>query len=206
VIPFIINRERCDFPVMGGWERLPEENPNPRQQLLNELISDTAYRPNAAELTDAILFQAAREHLARHQPRVFFIGLLETDHWGHKGRYDLLLDSAHAADDFIRRIWDLAQSMDQYRDKTTLIVTTDHGRGSGLENWKHHGAKIEGAEDMWMAFLGPDTPALGERKNCDRVTQSQVAATLAALLSEDYHAAVPRTGQPIADVLAKRLK
>jgi hypothetical protein len=52
-----------------------------------------------------------------------------------------------------------------------------------------------------MAFLGPDTPPLGERTNCDLVTQSQIAATLAAFLGEDYHQAVPRSGTPIKDVL-----
>ena len=93
------------------------------------------------------------------------------------------------------------QTIDQYQGKTTFIITTDHGRGSGPKDWKNHGKTIEGAEDMWMAFLGPDTPPLGERKNCDRVTQSQVAATLAALLGEDYHAAEARSGIPIKDVL-----
>ncbi|WP_373649133.1 alkaline phosphatase family protein [Schlesneria sp. DSM 10557] len=204
VIPYIINRERCGFPVMGGWERVPEENPSSQQQILNELIEDTIHRPNDAELNDTFIFQAAREHLKRHQPRVLFVSFLETDHWGHAGRYDHLLESAHVVDDYVRRLWELVQSLDQYRDKTTIILTTDHGRGSGLENWKHHGAKYEGAEDMWMAFLGPDTPPLGERTNCDRVTQSQVAATLAALLGKDYCAAVPNAGKPVADALPKK--
>ena len=64
-----------------------------------------------------------------------------------------------------------------------------------------HGANVHGAEDMWMAFLGPDTPPLGERTNCDRVTQSQIAATLAALLGEDYHGAIPTSGPVITQVL-----
>ena len=200
VIPFIFNRERCGFPVMGGWERLPEPNPNPRQQLLNELIVDTT-RPNDAEVIDSFLFQAAREHLLRHKPRVFFVGFLETDAWGHAGRYDNLLTSANTVDQYIQRLWELMQSMDQYRGTTTFIITTDHGRGSGLVDWKNHGKAIEKAEDMWMAFLGPDTPPLGERKNCERVTQSQIAATLAALLGEDYHAEVKHSGAPIQDVL-----
>jgi hypothetical protein len=54
-----------------------------------------------------------------------------------------------------------------------------------------------------MAFLGPDTAALGERKQAPPVTESQVAATLAALLGEDYHGAVPKSGAPIAEVLGK---
>jgi hypothetical protein len=54
---------------------------------------------------------------------------------------------------------------------------------------------------IWMAFLGPDTPALGERSNVAPVTQNQIAATLAALFGEDYAAAVPKAGNPITDVL-----
>lgn len=200
VTPYIINRERCQFPVMGGWEPLPEPNPNPRQQLLNELIADTT-RPNSAEVIDSILYQAAREHLERHKPRVMYIGFLETDAWGHAGRYDNLLTSANAVDQYIQRIWELLQSIDQYRDKTTLIISTDHGRGTGPTDWKNHGKTIVGCEEMWMAFLGPDTPPLGERTNCDPVTQSQIAATLAAFLGEDYHAAEPRSGAVISDVL-----
>jgi hypothetical protein len=54
-----------------------------------------------------------------------------------------------------------------------------------------------------MAFLGPDTPALGERTDCPPVTQSQVAATLAAFLGEDYTKQVPQAGKPVADVLPR---
>ena len=91
--------------------------------------------------------------------------------------------------------------LDQYRGKTTFILTTDHGRGGAPENWKHHGAKIDGAENIWMVFLGPDTQALGERSACDPVTQSQVAATLAAFLGEDYGKAVPQAGPAVPSVL-----
>jgi hypothetical protein len=57
--------------------------------------------------------------------------------------------------------------------------------------------------ETWMAFLGPDTPALGERKAVVPVTESQGAATLAALLGEDYHGAVPLSASPIEDVFGK---
>ncbi len=91
--------------------------------------------------------------------------------------------------------------MPQYRDKTTLIVAVDHGRGDGPEEWKHHGAKIKGAENIWIAIIGPDTPALGERMNSGLHTQSQIAATVAAALGEDYCAAQPKAAKPIAEAL-----
>ena len=53
-----------------------------------------------------------------------------------------------------------------------------------------------------MAFLGPDTQALGERANVAAVTQNQIAATLAAFLGEDYTADISKAGKPIGDVLS----
>ncbi len=196
VVPFIINRERCGFPVMGGWEPVPDILNSPRMALLNDLIRDTT-PANNAEMFDSFVFQAAHQYLVAKHPRVFFVDFLETDHWAHSGRYDLVLQAAHQVDDYVRRLWETVQSLDQYRGKTTFILTTDHGRGFAPENWKHHGAKIEGAQNIWMAFLGPDTQPLGERTNCPTVTQSQIAATLAAFLGEDYCKSVPQAGQPI---------
>ncbi len=49
----------------------------------------------------------------------------------------------------------------------------------------------------------PDVPGLGERKDVPAVTQSQIAATAAALLGEDYVAEVPKAGKPIAAVLGR---
>jgi len=205
VTPFIINRERCGFPVMGGWESVPSALTGPRMDLLNELIRDTT-PANNAEVFDAFIFQAAREYLVTHHPRVLFVGFLETDHWAHEGRYDLVLRAAQKFDDYTRRLWEIAQSLDQYRGKTTFILTTDHGRGLAPQNWKHHGAKIDGAQNIWMAFLGPDTPALGERTACDPVTQNQIAATLAAFLGEDYGKSIPQAGPPVAAVLPNAVK
>ena len=48
--------------------------------------------------------------------------------------------------------------MPEYRDQTTLILTADHGRGDAPVEWRSHGAKIKGAERIWIGVLGPDTP------------------------------------------------
>jgi hypothetical protein len=73
-------------------------------------------------------------------------------------------------------------------------------RHTSLE-WKSHGEKIPESKYIWMAFAGPGTRALGERSHIAPVTQNQIAATLAALLGEDYGAAVNRAGKVIQDVV-----
>jgi len=91
--------------------------------------------------------------------------------------------------------------MSCYRGKTTLIFSPDHGRGDGAAEWRDHGEKVPDSKYIWMAFLGPDTPALSERSSVRAVTQDQIAATLAALLGEDYNAEVSNAGMPMSDVL-----
>ena len=85
-----------------------------------------------------------------------------------------------------------------------MIFTPDHGRGEAPVQWKSHGEKVPDSKYIWMAFMGPDTRALGERSNVGGVEQNQVAATLAALLGEDYPAAMPKAGKAITDVLPVR--
>jgi len=76
-----------------------------------------------------------------------------------------------------------------------------HGRGDPPRCWRDHGEKVKGSKAIWIAVLGPDTPALGERANTAVVTQGQVAATIAALLGEDYLADAPKSARPLADVI-----
>ena len=140
---------------------------------------------------DVFTMEAARAALAARRPRVLYIGLGETDEWGHGRRYDLYLDAAHNTDRFLAATWQELQKQPHYRGKTALIVTTDHGRGSTRVDWTDHGKKVPGAEFVWIAVLGPDTPAVGERENVE-VTRGQVDATIAKLLGEDFNAASPK--------------
>jgi hypothetical protein len=102
-----------------------------------------------------------RIHSSSTNPRVIYVGFGETDDWAHSGRYDLYLEAARQTDDYIRRLWELLQSMDQYAGKTALLMTTDHGRGDTIEDWKSHNAVIEGSERIWIAAMGPGVPAKG---------------------------------------------
>ena len=199
----IINADRSGVPVADGWTRGGVTGTGtPREALLRELFATTVrYWPD--NNWDALTHQAAMDHLAVRKPRVLFIGYGETDEWAHAGRYDLYLRSVHQVDAYLAQLWAQVQSDPQYRDRTTLIVTTDHGRGDGPK-WRDHGKDVVGAENIWMAVLGPDTPALGARSNIPAVRQAQVAATIAALLGTDWQAAEPRAAPPIPGVTPDR--
>lgn len=192
----IFNRERAGIDVIDGWATPFPSPANARQATINDLYGTTMqlWENNAY---DAHMHLTTKEYIRTKKPRLLFVGYGETDEWAHAGFYDMLLQSAHRVDGYIKDLWETMQAMPEYRGNTTFLITTDHGRGDGAEDWKHHGEEVVGAEYIWMAMLGPDTPAAGEVVGGERTTQSQVAATIAALLGEDYNTAAPKAGAPL---------
>lgn len=195
----ILNRDRAtQMHVRTAWETPFKPPRNARQAQLNELFERTSRANWGNGMTfDAFTGASVMEYVRTERPHVLYVALGETDEWAHSGRYDHMLRSARAADRFVAELWALYQSMPATRGRTTFIITTDHGRGTGLRAWRDHGAQVVGSEQIWIALLGPDTPALGERVDVPPVTQSQVAATVAGLLGYDWIAVNPRAGEPL---------
>jgi hypothetical protein len=193
--PFILNRERNGLPINAGWEPT-DERPLAEKVELAAMASHEIPGPWDEVRFDVLTFQAAFDYLKQKKPRVLYISLGETDEWGHLGRYDEYLRAAQRVDGFVKLLWETAQSLPEYRGKTSILLTADHGRGYGHE-WRSHGVKIKGSENIWMAVLGPRTKAMGEMSAIDPVTQSQVAATVAALVGEDYAGEVKTAAPPL---------
>ena len=201
----IFNGARSHLPMQVGSDPPYHGTLTSAQQQLNRLF-ETQTRIDDEEVSDALLQVALLDSLPKLQAQVLFVGYGETDDWGHSGRYDLLLRAAHHFDKYVGELWDAMQKLPAYKDKTTFILTADHGRGSGPVEWKEHGVDQKGSEYIWIAVIGPDTPALGERTHVAEVHQAQIAATLAAFLGKDkdYRTAVPAAAAPSADVLTHK--
>jgi len=152
-------------------------------------------------LLDSFVGYAAKHAVRTLHPRALYVSFGETDDWAHEGAYDRYLRAAHEFDRFAGELWALAQAQPEYRDSTTLILAVDHGRGPAPIAWKGHGKEISDSAYMWFAVLGPDTPPLGERTQTPLVKQAQIAATVGALVGQDFHAAFPRSAPPIDGLL-----
>jgi hypothetical protein len=197
----IFNVRRSGLPLQVGWDLPYRGKPDAWQALIDRLYQTTT-RLDDEDVYDAFLQVPLLDSFSHGEPRVLFVGYGETDNWAHAGRYDLVLHAANTFDLFVNELWNRLQRLPDYRDQTTFIITTDHGRGSGPVEWKEHGVEEKGSENIWVAVLGPDTPALGERSHTAEIHQAQIAATVAAFLGKDYRQAVPEAAAPIPGVMA----
>ncbi len=200
VLPWILNAPRAGFPVWSGFE-----TPSGTRALeVPPLLKDTVEYGRtiwSGVLLDTFVHAAARHAVETLKPRAMYVSLGETDDWAHEGRYERYLNAAHQFDRMLASLWNLVQSLPEYRGTTTFVITTDHGRGPAPVAWQNHGRQIADSAYMWMAVIGPDTQALGERRNVPLVTQAQVAATVAALVGEDFNAFSTKSAAPVREVL-----
>ena len=186
VFPYIINSERSGIPVNAAFEPVEHQNLTEREKLLNQLLFEIP-GPWGGVRLDAFTHYFALEYAIKYQPNLLYIGYGETDDFAHDGNYEAYIKSARQTDQFISDLWDFVQKHPAYRNKTTFVITTDHGRGTEpIDTWRSHGSNIEGAEEIWIAVIGPDTPHLGEVSEEGQLYQNQVASTVARFLGLNY--------------------
>ncbi|MBU6413778.1 MAG: AP protein [Planctomycetes bacterium] len=206
VFPFIFNQERSKVPVDDSMGPIDFGTLTPTIEVINRVRAETPYRWASASF-DSLVFIPMLDWVKVNQPQLTFLCLGETDEFAHEGDYSRYLEAAHRADGYIRELWTMVQSMEQYRGTTTFIIHPDHGRGDtrGGHNdwWNHSLPKHPGCEATWLAVIGPDTAALGERRNVPEITHDRLAATIGALLGEDFRSAVPAAGEAIGEVLKR---
>lgn len=170
--------------VNAGYDSLPAGLGTPRMRDLARLERRALALWEGSRL-DAFTGAMALEYLRQVQPRLVYIAFNDTDDLSHNQRYDRVLDALHALDGFLAELSAVLDSVPQYRGRTTVILTTDHGRGRTPADWSDHGGEVAGAEDIWLAVWGPDTRGGGEARGGPRLEQASVAATVLRCLGLD---------------------
>lgn len=184
VFPSILNKERCGFPIYSGYDSI-EENGNIDLHIFNK-AQENLVKEKSGTRQDALTFIAATEYIKANKPRVAFIGLGECDEDGHRGAYDKYLQHLNEADKMIQQLWYFIQSTPEYKNKTTLIITTDHGRGKRKNKWREHDILVKGSGDTWLAVIGPDTKPEGEMQLPRQLYQKQLALTISKFLGYNF--------------------
>jgi hypothetical protein len=194
VFPAIVERTNGALTVNAGFR--PFERADPQIQALNTLQRETQTPWNSVR-HDAYTFRFAMAHLQAERPRVLYLALGETDDWAHDGRYDRVLDAYARSDAYLGDLWKWLEEQPDYRGRTHILITTDHGRGRTTGDWRNHGANVEGAQDVWIAFVSPRMAQRGEWKDHAPLRSNQIAATLASWVGLDWRAMNAGAGAPI---------
>jgi hypothetical protein len=196
VFPYIVAADEQAVFCNAGYAAMPDRWCSERALSLNRWQFEML-TPWDSVRHDAVTVELAISYLERARPRFLYVALGETDDWAHERRYDRVLAAIRACDDALRRIWSAVESIEEYRDTTTLVVTTDHGRGRGAKDWTDHKASVPGSEEIWLAVVGPDTPDLGEVSDHPTAYLSDVAATILDLMGLDPHDFNPDAGPAV---------
>jgi hypothetical protein len=202
VFPWIFNIKRSGLPVNAAYNDFTAPDAGEHFKYLNSMQREVPNLLGDDVRLDFLTFEYAKAYLKQYQPKVMYISFGETDDFAHQGNYELYLKQAHATDGFLKQLWDYIQSNPKYKDKTTLLITCDHGRGDvPLEFWTDHGQKTPHSEQTWFAVIGPDTLPTGEVKTPTTTYHKQLAQTIAQLLGFDFKSnAGHEAGDAVASV------
>lgn len=149
------------------------------------------YRPDASTMDIAL------EYLRTEAPPVFHVGLGDPDEYGHRNDYAAYLSAIGSADAFIGRVADTLEDMGEIGARTTVIVTTDHGRN---KDFQHHGAfSLTSARTFVIAF-GARLPPRGVVCPSRDVTLADIAPTIRVLVGLPADTS-PDSGRPIEQIV-----
>jgi len=200
---YIVNGTKNKIPLNSGYQDAGDDYLSVTEQAVNYLQQSNGDNKLPTR-SDILTFTLATEYIRKKHPRIVYIGFGETDEFAHDGRYDNYLEQANQFDKFLAQLWSLVQQDEFYKNKTTLFITTDHGRGN-RDKWTTHGPFVTGSDETWMVQLGPGIPALGEIRAKADFTTDQFAQTIAGHLGEIFTAKHP-VAEAIYTLLPKKEK
>jgi hypothetical protein len=110
--------------------------------------------------SEAATWAVTRHVIEDVRPSLLVVNFGEMDEVAHAGIRWTYDDALRRLDRIAVALWELLEQSDTYAARTTLLVTTDHGRHD-LEHggFQHHGCDCPGCRRCFLLAIGPDTPA-----------------------------------------------
>jgi hypothetical protein len=178
----ILNEKRAGFPVINGNYVDSFLLKDPKFQLIADLMKDS-YQPfGNEEILDGFIKHMSLQYLKTKKPNAMFLSFGDTDEFAHAGNYPEYIKAAHRFDDFVKSIYDFVESDVDYKGKTIILITTDHGRGDEIKSqWTSHGQKINDSHQIWYAMIGSGVAPLGEVKSKEQVYQKELIHKVAEI-------------------------
>jgi len=115
--------------------------------------------PAAPTSGDELTFFMTKEIMNRFAPSLLVVNFWDID-IAHYGAYSLYLEAIRRTDRLVHELWQHAQSLPQYRDRTTLIVVPEMGRDSDIagNGFANHRSGDESCRRVWLVAVGAGVP------------------------------------------------
>ncbi len=178
MFPNIFNEERSKLLINAGYQHSFNPNKTEKEVLIERFQQETPRQWNGTRF-DIFTHEFALEAMKNHHPKLVFVGYGEADDFGHDADYDQYINAINRNDRMIEELWNYVQSDPFYKDQTTIIVTTDHGRGNGTE-WTDHNAKVKGSDEGFILMFGKGVNP--QKIKLKKSSTNQIASTIAELL------------------------
>jgi hypothetical protein len=153
------------------FERFPSDE---ARKAAGERVAHSTYSDNAT--------WGITKHVLRSvYPSLLMINFGELDEIAHAGIRWMYDECIQRLDGLMMNLWNEIESSEVYGGRTTLIITTDHGRHD-LEHggFQHHGCMCDGCKRCIFLAIGPDTKKNHVVK--ERHTLIDLTPTVGALL------------------------
>ncbi|MFL5762970.1 MAG: alkaline phosphatase family protein [Bacteroidia bacterium] len=107
---------------------------------------------------DSVTFKEVKKKLSSFHVRLAIVNFKQPDASGHAADSLGYLQGILDTDNYIYEIWNQIQSDPFYKDRTTMIVTNDHGRHTAghLDGFVSHGDGCDGCRHIEFFAIGPD--------------------------------------------------
>ena len=186
--------------VSEGTQRWPESRPidnHALEQLVAAGERADAHPGHGGYRPDASTAAIALEYLRTAHPAFLHVGLGDPDEYGHRNDYPAYLKSIGQADAFIGQVADTLDGMGELGARTTVIITTDHGRN---RDFQHHGANSLTSARTFVLAFGGRVAKRGVACPTRDVTLADIAPTIRVLTG------LPRdpsheSGRPIEEIV-----
>jgi hypothetical protein len=127
---------------------------------------------------DTRTWENTRYVLKTYRSKLTIANFAKIDIDGHAGVWEDYLSSIRRADSLVAELWNVIQKDSVLKNKTTMIVTNDHGRHT--DGFSSHGDGCEGCRHIMLLVAGPDTPKdVVDNALCSQV---DIAPTIGAMM------------------------
>ncbi|WP_224999246.1 sulfatase-like hydrolase/transferase [Cesiribacter sp. SM1] len=108
--------------------------------------------------SDAETLQEVLNTIDNYQPHLMMVQFSGPDAKGHANNWPGYLYSIKETDSLVYELWNYIQQHEQYKDKTALLITNDHGRHADghIDGFVNHGDRCESCKHISLLAIGPE--------------------------------------------------